>query len=256
MAFADFDLVICDIDGCLTPEHPGPLDAAALGAVAEHNRRAARDRDRPLVTLCSGRPQPFVELLARVVGNHRVPCIAENGVWLYDPGSNGYELDPGIAAEHLAAIGELAAWLRSRYAGQGGAVQPGKTASVSLYHPDHEWLVPRLEEVRAHCAERGLPVRVSMSWFYLNCDLVHVSKATGIARLIARLGLDPRRLAGIGDTAGDLAIADSVGFFACPANAEERILARAHYRSPLAEAAGVVDILEHLRGRERTAAHG
>ena len=94
---------------------------------------------------------------------------------------------------------------------------------------------------------RNLPVRVSMSWFYLNCDLIHVSKATGIARLLARLRLDPRRLAGIGDTAGDLAIADSVGWFACPANADDTIRARANYRSPFAETAGVVDILEHLR---------
>jgi hydroxymethylpyrimidine pyrophosphatase-like HAD family hydrolase len=249
MPFADFDLVICDIDGCLTPERLGPLDDAALRAIAEHNLRAERDRDRPLLTLCSGRPQPFVELLARVLGNHRVPCIAENGVWLYDPGRNDYELDPGIDETHLDAMSEIAAWLRRRYAGQGAAVQPGKTASVSLYHRDRSWLMARLEEVSAFCTGRGLPIRVSMSWFYLNCDLVHVSKATGIARLIARFGLEPHRLAGIGDTAADLAIADCVGFFACPANAEETIHARAHYRSPLAETAGVVDILAHLGAR-------
>jgi hypothetical protein len=51
MAFADFDLVICDIDGCLTPERLGPLDDAALRSIAEHNLRAERDRDRPEATV-------------------------------------------------------------------------------------------------------------------------------------------------------------------------------------------------------------
>jgi hypothetical protein len=46
------------------------------------------------------------------------------------------------------------------------------------------------------------------------------------------------------------------GFFACPANAEETIRARAHYRSSLAETAGVVDILAHLGAREATASPG
>src|SRR5262245_11585234 len=66
-----YDLVISDIDGCLQPESSGTMDLHELARVAEHNEQAAARRDRPLVTLCSGRPQPFVEALCkllRVVG--------------------------------------------------------------------------------------------------------------------------------------------------------------------------------------------
>ncbi len=126
------------------------------------------------------------------------------------------------------------------------AIQPGKTASVSLYHPDHDWLVARLEGIAEHCRAEGLPLRISMSWYYINCDLVHISKATGIDRLLAAHGLARQQLAGIGDTMGDLAIRERVRFFACPANADPRLRAVADYTSPHEVADGVVDILERL----------
>jgi hydroxymethylpyrimidine pyrophosphatase-like HAD family hydrolase len=85
-----------------------------------------------------------------------------------------------------------------------------------------------------------------MTWYYINCDLRHVSKGTGLDRLLAGLGLRRERLAGIGDTASDKCIAERVGFFACPANAHAAIKEHAHYVSPLPEARGVVDILQRL----------
>ena len=92
----------------------------------------------------------------------------------------------------------------------------------------------------------GWPFRISMTWFYINCDLAHISKATAIARLFCATGLTSARCAGIGDTKGDLMIADNVAYFACPANAADELKPRADYISPHGEAEGVLDILEHL----------
>ncbi len=75
---APYDLVICDLAGGLTPEAPGPLDLAGLARVAEYNRLAAQRRDRPLLTLCSGRPVSYVEAICRMLHNCLVPAIAEN----------------------------------------------------------------------------------------------------------------------------------------------------------------------------------
>lgn len=241
------ELVICDIDGCLTPEGLELFDRQALETIAQHNARARRDGDRPELTLCSGRPQPFVEAMSRLLGI-AVPCIAENGVWLYDPSTNAYQMDPAITDSHLDAVGRISAWMRQRYAGSGAAIQPGKTASVSLYHADHQWLVDRLDDIRAQCQKEGFPLRVSMSWYYINCDLVHISKATGIGHLLAQRPLTREQLAGIGDTMGDAAIRERVGFFACPANADQRLRALADYISPHAVAHGVVDIIQRLSG--------
>ncbi len=240
-----FDLVMCDIDGCLTPEGLEEVDRESLDRIAGYNRRARDSGDRPVLTLCSGRPQPYVEALSRFLGI-TVPCIAENGVWLHDPSTNAYRIDPAITSRDFAAVAAITSWMIDRYGGAGAAIQPGKTASVSLYHADHQWLVAHLDEIASHCRAEGYPLRVSMSWFYINCDLVHVSKATGIDRLLAGRALPRARLAGIGDTMGDAAIRERVAFFACPANADERLRALADYVSPHAVASGVVDILERM----------
>ncbi|MBI1312899.1 HAD hydrolase family protein [bacterium] len=241
-----YDLVICDIDGCLCPESQAPINGPALSRIAEHNRWALQREDRPLVTLCSGRPIGFVEAMARFIHNTRIPCVGENGVWLWRPDVNAFDLDPTITAEHLEIVHEASALLRSRYAAEGVILQPGKTAAVSLYHADTDYLHSITPAVEDELLGRGWPFRVTMTWLYINIDLQHVSKATGIDRLFQQTGIDPARTAGIGDTLSDQFIADRVAFFACPANAKAEIRKSASYISPFEEIDGVLDILRHL----------
>lgn len=245
-----YDLVICDIDGCLVSETTAPFDLASLAKVRAHNERAIAHGDVPIVTLCTGRPQPFAEAVCRLIGNTLMPCVCEMGVWVYDPGPNTYIMDPRIRPEHLAAVRAASEWAWATWgseAGGGVTQQPGKAASVTLYHPDTRFLTDEVfPSVRAEFAGRGGPFRVSMTWFYINCDLAHVSKGTGLDRMLSGMNLDRARIAGIGDTLSDKCIADRVGFFACPANAAPGIKEHAHYIAKLPEAGGVVEILEHL----------
>jgi hydroxymethylpyrimidine pyrophosphatase-like HAD family hydrolase len=241
-----FDAIICDIDGCLSPETSAPFDLDALSRIAEHNRLAQERRDRPVLTLCSGRPQPFAEAMTRLLANTTLPVIAENGVWLYHPRDNRYDMDPGITREDLRAVQAAREWVAEELGPRGVVMQPGKHASLSLYHGDPEFLRSLEPLVREEFERRDWPLRVSMTWFYITCDLAHVSKATGIDRLFAATGLTRDRCAGIGDTRGDLMIADKVSWFACPANAAAEIRARAHYIAPRHEAEGVLDILGQL----------
>jgi hydroxymethylpyrimidine pyrophosphatase-like HAD family hydrolase len=241
-----FDAVICDIDGCLSPEASEPMNAAALAKIAEYNRLAQEVADRPVVTLCSGRPQPFVEAMARLIGNHSLPCVAENGVWLYHPGSNRYDMDPRITRADLRMVQAAREWVEEELGPRGVVMQPGKHASISLWHADAEFLRSLEAQVREKFRQRGWGLRVSMTWFYINCDLEHVSKGTAIDRLVEQTGLGRGRLAGIGDTGSDLAIAERVGFFACPANAVEEVKARANMVVGKAEVEGVLEILEGL----------
>lgn len=247
-----FDLVIADIDGCLVGERPGPFDLGALGRVAEHNRLAVERGDRPLVSVCSGRPQPFAEAICRLIGNTLMPCVCENGVWVYHPGTNEYVIDPAITQDDRACVHELARWAALELGAGEVSQQPGKTASVTLYHPDAEHLRARVFPlVRAQVEAMRWPFRVSMTWFYINCDLRHVSKGTGLDRMLAGLHIPRARLAGIGDTEGDHAIRERVAWFACPSNAQAAIKDHAHYVSPAPEARGVVDILGQVVGSAR-----
>ncbi len=243
-----FDAVISDIDGCLGPESSEPVDAHALAALADYNRLAATAGDRPMVTVCSGRPQPYCECLCRVIANTRLPCICENGVWLYDPRNNQYLRDPAILPEHLRAVADAARYIDREYGSQGVVMQPGKTASISLWHPDTPRLKAIMPALRTQFESEGWPFRVSDTVAWINCDLAHVSKATGIARLLELTGLTKPRLAGIGDMPGDLAIRQHVARFGCPSNAHADIKAAADDIAASPEIIGVMELLETWRG--------
>lgn len=250
---ARFDAIICDIDGCLCAETTKPLDLTTLAKIAEHNRTAAQHRDRPLVTLCTGRPQPFAECITRLIGNTTLPVVAENGVWIYDPAGHVYQRDPAISQDQVRAVHDAAAWLHETYGRsdahrEGVQQQPGKSCSISLYHKDPAYLKSICPAIERTFAERGWPLRVSMTWTYINCDLKHVSKGTGLDRLIAACGLDTSRLAGIGDTLGDLPIRERVAWFGCPSNAADELKPRADVVSTHAEAEGVWELIERVTG--------
>lgn len=245
-----FDVVFCDVDGCLSPEAPTPADLTSLATVAEHNARAARDRDRPTVVPWTGRPQPFCELMCKLIDPlDALPAACEHGAWLFDYHANRWELDPAISAADLGAVLAVEDWVRTDLAREGCFLQLGKHACVTIFHDDVEYLHgtlrPRIDTL---VAERRWPFRVSTTWTCINMDLAHVSKGRAIDRVVERLGLDRARLAGIGDTMGDLAIREKVAWFGCPGNALPGLKARADAVAPSHEAAGVVELLAMLVG--------
>lgn len=242
-----FDAVVCDIDGCLCDENGEPFDLTNLAHVREHNERAISAGDRPIVTVCTGRPIGFAEAMTRLIGNTRLPAIGEMGVWLHHPHNAQSELDPAITTEHLESVLGLENHFHEVLRHEGVTMQPGKAASVTLWHEDTEHLRLRVfPNVREICEANGWPFRVSMSWYYINCDLAHISKASGIARFKEITGFSSDRLAGIGDTTSDLAIREQVSFFACPANALDEIKDVADYVASKPEAEGVVEILSRI----------
>lgn len=250
---ATLDAIICDIDGCLGPESHAPMSAACLATVAAHNRRAiAANREGtyagPIVTLCSGRPQPFVEAICRVIGNDAVPAVAEMGVWLYDPrpGQPAFERDPSITSEHMQWVREATAWIEKDLVPKGYVIQPGKSASISLWHPDTPQLMSYKETLTSTFAKNGWGLRVSSTVAWVNCDLAHISKATGIARLVHKMSYVRDRLGGIGDTVGDLAIRDAVNIFGAPANAQPALKAKSDFIATNEEMQGVLEILEWM----------
>ena len=241
-----YDLVICDIDGCLGPETTEPLDILRLTQIRTWNEAAHTKRDRPIVTLCSGRPQPFVEALCRIIGNTDLPAICENGVWLFDPATNAFVRDPAILPEHVHAVHAAEAWIEKTLYPRGVVFQPGKSASISLWHPDTPTLRAMCPELIAKFEHEGWPFRVSNTIAWINCDLAFVSKGSGLRRFIDWTGLAPSRLLGIGDSASDLAMKDYCAVFAGPANAASEVKNSADFISTSTEIEGVLEILHQL----------
>ncbi len=267
MAKPRIHLVVCDNDGCLMPEHNSLLSPSDLAPITAHNRSAHQalgvddrflssragapdlwtglDWSRaalPPLTICSGRPQPFVELLQRTVHCPLLPAISESGVITYSLADNVARLDPSISPAHVAAIRACADWCAFE---RGWNVQAGKQAMVSLFVPgaDDRLFHHMMEECRRRIHDQGWPLRVDRTVTYINICLAHVSKATAVARLLTQLGLEGRNVQAIGDSTSDLVLRDVCGHFACPANAMEEVKRVSDYTSNAELAQGVAEIL-------------
>jgi len=240
-------LIISDIDGCISPEESRAWDGPLFSRFAECCRAAsAGESDLAPMTLCTGRPQPYVEVLMKIL-DIRYPAICEAGAVFYSLGDNRSYFAGSITAEKVQGLHRL----RERIVAEvlpdfpGLVYQFGKEAQMSLFSKDpacFESVAGRVGRLAASIP--GLELVITPSHYYLNIDLKGVDKGAAIRTLLADLGLKKEEAAGIGDTMGDISIRDAVHFFACPANAVPGIRAVADYVSPYPDIRGVLDILE------------
>ena len=239
--------ILTDIDGCLSPDESVPWDMALFGQFAERVREANAGRGTlaPL-TLCTGRPQPYVEVLEKIL-DIRVPSICENGAVLYSIADNRPRLGPGVTEEKLLQLRAVRAFLETEALPEhaGAVIQFGKEAQISVYCERVEVFAPIQRRVEAFAEANGGPALViNRSPYYLNISLAGVDKGNALHVLLDELGASHDEAAGVGDSLGDLALREAVGFFACPVNACAEIKEAADYVSPYPNVEGMLDILD------------
>lgn len=242
-------LIVSDVDGCLSPEESAGWDLDAFVRVA----RIVREEMNVQFTLCTGRPQPYVEALMKLL-DVRIPAICESGAVLYALRDNRSIFGPGVTEEKLGELREIRAFLFGDLLRRfpEAVYQFGKEAQLSVYSPDPARIPKLADEIRRFAARYpDDPVEIGASHYYLNVSLRGVTKGSALRDLASRLGVRRDEIASIGDTAGDLPLRDESGFFACPANATDETKARADYVSPHADVHGVLDILERIRTSNR-----
>ena len=205
---------------------------------------SAGESDLAPMTLCTGRPQPYVEVLMKILTSGTRLFAKRRGVLFL------VTTVPTLPAPSPRKVQGLHR-LRERIVAEvlpdfpGLVYQFGKEAQMSLFSKDpacFESVAGRVGRLAASIP--GLELVITPSHYYLNIDLKGVDKGAAIRTLLADLGLKKEEAAGIGDTMGDISIRDAVHFFACPANAVPGIRAVADYVSPYPDIRGVLDILE------------
>jgi hypothetical protein len=237
-------LLVFDIDGVLSGGEAIGLDLALLGQLAALNRRARADGGFPAVTICSGRPAPYVEALVQAIDGH-IPAVFENGAGLYQPEGYQFLRHPDLDGLELMPIVRRRLEETVIAAGQ-AYIQPGKEYSLSLF-PYRVEEIGRLEGwIAAALGPLGAGVDLVYSVSCLNVLLRGSSKARGIEFLAGRVGVPPEEMLGVGDTEVDTAFLQRVGCSAAPANAVAEVKAVVDYVSPFEAADGVRDILEHF----------
>jgi len=240
-------LAVVDVDGCLTPGEAGAWNWKAIQAICDFNRRARRGERVPAVTLCTGRQQPYVEVLMQAIGAH-YPGIYENGGGLYCPDGYRFVEHPSITLSLREALAAAKATLHRQVVTPGlGYFQPGKDTSLTLYPlpgtgVDH-LRAAVAEALAAHGVGDQVTVQASVSC--VDVTPAGIDKGTGVRWLSEEVGIPLADLGGVGDSTSDLKFLHLVGQSAAPANATAEVKASVGYVSPHVDGDGVVDILQH-----------
>jgi len=236
-------LILLDIDGVLSAGEGEALDLELLGALAAMNRAARNDPTRPAVTLCSGRPAPYVEVLLQAIDGHQ-PAVFESGAGLYVP--RPYRFLPHPDLQGSDRMGEVRLAIETELVLPGRAfVQPGKIYTLTLFATDpsqtmqlHEWT-----------AEALGPLAQAVDMVYANACLNvlprGVDKGQGAAFVSTKTGIPLEAMLGVGDSDGDLPLLARVGHSAAPSNANPAVRRSVHYVAPRPTGEGVRDILDH-----------
>jgi HAD superfamily hydrolase (TIGR01484 family) len=245
-------LAVVDIDGCLTPGEAGGWNWEALRAIYSLNRRARHGDAVPAVTLCTGRQEPYVEVLMQAIGAY-LPGIYENGCGLYFPDGYRFVEHPSIHASVREALAAARATLYRKVVTPGlGYFQPGKEVSLTLYprpgtsvHTLFEAAVEALSGQDAHDAVDQVTVQASVSC--VDVTPAGIDKGTGVRWLAKETGIPLAHMGGIGDSNSDLKFLRLVGRSAAPANAAAEVKTSVDYVSPYEDGDGVVDIIRRWR---------
>lgn len=248
-----FSLLIADVDGCLLPEESVAWDPKALQPLAEWCHRSARgEGGLPRFTLCTGRPQPYVEALMKLL-DVRLPAICESGAVFYTLPDNRAWYGPGVTPAKLRKLRELQNWLETDVlpAEKRALLQFGKMAQLSVYSEQHAVLEELAPRVSQFAEGIGLALDVHTSHYYLNISLDGVTKGRALEALMEQLGATREETAGIGDTEGDLPLREHVAFFACPSNARQAIKNVADFVASRPIHEGVLEIFQQIEQRER-----
>jgi hydroxymethylpyrimidine pyrophosphatase-like HAD family hydrolase len=240
-------LVLADVDGCLTGGEGRPLDLEVLGEIARVNDRSRSDPTVPAISLCTGRPAPYLELLVQAIAAYQ-PSIFENGCGLLFMAPYGFRAHPSLSAEVMAAFRIGLDTLDAAFVQAGRATwQPGKTYSATLYPTDGDvhalWSAARTVLDDRFYVDEGV--------LCINIIPGGIDKGVGVDWLCAEAGIDSAEVAGVGDSDADLAFLDKVGFSAGPANATGSVRAAVDYVSSEPEGRGLVDIVERVTSANR-----
>ena len=245
-------LILLDIDGCLTPGEASPLNFPVLQKLQRFNQRAAEDPSVPGLTLCTGRPEPYVELMTQAIGGY-LPAIWENGAGLYLPAAYRFKLHPLLDGRRLEAFEQARALVAEAVIRPGLArPQPGKEVSISLYPTEGSSIDEVYEAVR-----QALRPLAGHYWVQTGLTCIEVlpegiHKGSGVCWLLEELRLTPDQVLGVGDSPGDLEIFEVTGLGATPANGDPAVKAVVDYVSPRESSVGVLDILDWCITRNRS----
>ena len=211
-------LFITDLDGCLTK----PFHTPNWDHISEIRRLSILSREDdaiPPISICSGRPLPYVEAVAQWL-DIRVPVVFENA-GLYELSSYNIQVAAVFDEQAKEEVAELKSWLRSeiipRYDGM--ELEFFKLMDAGLIHVDKEVIDDAFPRIVDHISDAFERFEAHKTDISINIILKENNKRDGIKMLCKAMDIEPSEVAYIGDSSGDIPGLQLVGHPFAPKNA-------------------------------------
>lgn len=215
-------LFITDIDGCISVPFESP-DWELLSQIRRLNEQSIHDMAVPSLSICSGRPFPYVEAVTQWLSIDSHVVFESAGVYKLD--TNEIQLHPAFDKEAEQQVRELKNWLREEIVPQhqGIIVEFTKKMDAGIIHLDSEVIQDLYPQVAEYVEEHYPKFEVHDTEVSINIILAENNKRTGIQQLCDIMDIDPSEVAYIGDSSGDIPGLQLVGKAFAPQNAAEAV---------------------------------
>lgn len=197
-------LFITDLDGCVTDPFTTP-DWDAFSKIRELNLESQNNPLIPPLTICTGRPMPYAEAMAQILGIE-LPFIFESGGGMYDVIKNDLIWNPCLSQEREAEIQELKKWGRKIISDKypSSIAEFAKHTDIGFINPDTSIIEHIFKEAEELIGNGFEAFEVHSTPVSVNIILKDANKGKGIRMLCEYLGLDLEEVAYIGDSSGDV----------------------------------------------------
>lgn len=215
-------LFITDLDGCLTKPFHSP-DWDLLSEIRALNKQSKSNEFVPPLSICSGRPLPYVEAVAQWL-DVDIPVVFESaGVYLVSTNAPFFAAVFDEEAEQ--EVQDLKAWLQSEVIPrqEGMVLEFTKRMDAGLIHTEKAVIDDVYPFVNEYVEEHYPLFEVHKTDVSINIILKENNKERGIQMLCDRLEVDPSEVAYIGDSSGDIPGLKLVGYPFAPSNAADSV---------------------------------
>jgi len=239
-------LFVVDVDGCLIAENFKEIDVSAIKLLRDYCLKA-EGLGLPRVVLCTGRPQPFVQALLQIMGAiwPQTPSVIGSGAYLYYPWEDKLVANPVLVKPVLQNWVALKGRIEKIASHMGAKAGLGSEPGISVFPPPSMTVVDLFREIRDSLDGCDL-AEVTRSSLCVDVTPRGVNKRAGVQILSGATGVPPSEMVGIGDSANDLPMLETVGYPACPNNADAAVKRVCRYVSGLEATGGVYDIINRV----------
>jgi HAD superfamily hydrolase (TIGR01484 family) len=238
-------LFVADLDGCISNPFESP-DWEAFTEIRSLNRESENQDQIPPLTICTGRPLPYVEAMGQML-DVRYPVIFESGGGLYDARTNRLTWSEFFNDQMREKIQQIKEWVQSEIIDQYDGTIPefAKATDVGLINPNTDAIHEMYQKIHSFVHSNYDQFETHYTDVSINVIMKESNKGVALERLSRLTDIPLSQIAYIGDGTNDIPALQKAGFPFAPLNARDETKQYAEIINNKATNA-VVEVYHHL----------